>query len=158
MPCGIDHRALLSSSSLQSSSLFQYYILSLPRCAAGYVDDGTGACVVPGDECGCYHPETGQSFYDGQVARPDHRDPCMEWYVVILNNTWWLIVQYLKTILSILACNTLVVRIQAISSAAAMLCSGLVLWTSSLSCYGLVHCRIDKVCVIYFLQFRLKIC
>jgi hypothetical protein len=45
----------------------------------GLVDDGTGTCVVPEEECGCYSAETGEYYYEGQVFRPDPEDDCVEW-------------------------------------------------------------------------------
>ena len=54
-------------------------MLFFVRCKPGTVDDGTGRCVDPEEECGCYDPITGKTLYDGQVVRPDPRDKCREW-------------------------------------------------------------------------------
>jgi hypothetical protein len=48
------------------------------RCAAGYVMDNTGECVVPAKECGCYDPVTGRELYEGQTTRRRPEDPCEE--------------------------------------------------------------------------------
>ena len=49
----------------------------------GYVDDRTGRCVKPEEECGCYDPLTGEFYAEGQVFNPEG-DECKEWYVMTL--------------------------------------------------------------------------
>lgn len=48
------------------------------RCKDGMVDDGSGECVVPADECNCFDPETGNVFQNGQSAKRDQGNDCEE--------------------------------------------------------------------------------
>jgi hypothetical protein len=36
------------------------------RCGTGMVDDGSGNCVQPTEQCGCYNPKTKETLYEGQ--------------------------------------------------------------------------------------------